>query len=520
MAASRAELGPAPTALTRLVARPAWAAALAGGLVAATLPPVGFLPGLLGWPLLLAALRRRPGAAAAFRLGLIFAFVLALGGLWWVTIAFFTDIRRFGAIAAPAVVLLCLAVALTQAIPTALVGLRRWRSVGAHALALALALSAAEWVKGEVLGFPWNPVAVAWTATDATMQPLAWLGGAGYGLVTLALLLPLAALVEERSGDGRRVALFGFAALLVLAIGAGGLRLAAVPQAPAAPPVAVRVVQGNVAQHHKWDPARLREWLIRHLELTARPAVPAPSVVVWPESAIPFSVEEDREVQAALRRALPPGAVLLTGAERVDRSGESVTISNALYAIGADGLPLARYDKHDLVPFGEFLPFRHVLGRLGLGNMVGGSIDFTAGPGRRTLRVNDLPGFSPLICYEAVFPSRATDGSGAARWLVNVTNDAWYGRSTGPYQHLAMARMRAVEEGLPLVRAANTGISVVTDAAGRVTARLPLGETGVLDAPLPAALADRPWGGRFGALIHLAGLLAAASLALLLERRA
>lgn len=519
MAASRAELGPAPTVLTRLLARPAWAAALAGALVVTTLPPLGFLPGLLGWPLLLAALRRRPGAAAAFRLGLIFAFVLAAGGLWWVTIAFFTDVRRFGALAAPAVLLLCLAVALTQAIPTALVGLRRWRSVAAQALALAVALSGAEWLRGEVLGFPWNPVAVAWTATDATMQPLAWLGGAAYGLVTLALLLPLAALAEDPESGGRRGAVLGSAALLVLAIGAGGLRLASVPHEQALPPVALRVVQGNVAQHHKWDPARLRDWFIRHLELTARPAATPPSVVIWPESAIPFSVEEDREVQAALRRVLPPGAVLLTGAERIDRSGEPVRISNALYAIGSDGLPLARYDKHDLVPFGEFLPFRQWLGRIGLGSMVGGSIDFTAGPGRQTLRVNGLPGFSPLICYEAVFPSRATDGSGAARWLVNVTNDAWYGRSTGPYQHLAMARMRAVEEGLPLVRAANTGISVVTDAAGRVTARLGLGETGVIDAPLPAALADRPWGGRAGAMIHLLGLLVATGAALLLERR-
>jgi apolipoprotein N-acyltransferase len=520
VAASRAELGPAPTALTRLLARPAWVAALAGGLVATTLPPLGFLPGLLGWPLLLAALRRRPGAAKAFRLGLVFAFVLAALGLWWVTIAFLTDVRRYGAIAAPAVVLLCLAVALTQAIPIALVGLRSWRSITAHALALAVALSVAEWFKGEVLGFPWNPVAVAWTATDATMQPLAWLGGAGYGLLTLALLLPLAALVEPEASDARRGAVLASAALLLLAIGAGSLRLASVPSEPMTPPVAVRVVQGNVAQHHKWDPARLRDWFIRHLELTARPAATPPSVVVWPESAIPFSVEEDREVQAALRRVLPPGAVLLTGAERVDRTAEPIRISNALYAIGADGLPLAHYDKHDLVPFGEFLPFRHLLGRLGLGSMVGGSIDFTAGPGRQTLQVSGLPGFSPLICYEAVFPSRATDGSGAARWLVNVTNDAWYGRSSGPYQHLAMARMRAVEEGLPLVRAANTGISVVTDAAGRVTARLSLGETGVLDALLPAALADRPWASRFGVLIHLAGLLGAAILALVLERRA
>jgi apolipoprotein N-acyltransferase len=180
--------------------------------------------------------------------------------------------------------------------------------------------------------------------------------------------------------------------------------------------------------------------------------------------------------------------------------------ANSLFAIDSKGDILVRYDKANLVPFGEFTPFRSVLGRLGFGKLVESTVDFTPGPGRVTLSLPGLPPFSPLICYEAVFPNEGALPSPRPAWLLNITNDAWFGTSSGPYQHLAMARMRSVEEGLPLVRAANTGVSVVTDPYGRVLERLGLGETGVVDArlpePLPAASPERRLG-----WVLLAGLI-------------
>jgi apolipoprotein N-acyltransferase len=182
----------------------------------------------------------------------------------------------------------------------------------------------------------------------------------------------------------------------------------------------------------------------------------------------------------------------------VVQDGKVVSAANSLFAIDAKGEIRARYDKVNLVPFGEFTPFRPVLGRLGFGKLVESTLDFTPGPGRTTVSLPGLPPFSPLICYEAVFPNEAAPTSPRPAWLLNITNDAWFGISSGPYQHLAMARMRAVEEGLPLVRAANTGVSVVTDPYGRVLHRLGLGEQGVLDArlpePLPGASPERRLG--------------------------
>jgi apolipoprotein N-acyltransferase len=181
---------------------------------------------------------------------------------------------------------------------------------------------------------------------------------------------------------------------------------------------------------------------------------------------------------------------------------------------------LTRYDKVDLVPFGEYTPMRWLFGRIGLGKLVSGTFDFSPGPGRQTLAPPGVPPFSPLICFEAVFPNGAAPPEPRPTWLLNITNDAWFGTSSGPYQHLAMARMRAVEEGLPLVRAANTGISVVTDAYGRIAARLGLGEMGVLDAILPQPLPEPSFARRMGWLLPAAIAFIFLAACLLVEIRA
>jgi apolipoprotein N-acyltransferase len=299
--------------------------------------------------------------------------------------------------------------------------------------------------------------------------------------------------------------------LLVLLWSGGALRLAGAAPPPGPGPV-LRLVQANIDQHHKWQPELRMQWFRRHLELSAQVA-DGVRAVIWPESATPYALDQEPEARRLIGQVVPPGGLLLTGGERFDLASEPPRAWNSLFALDPSGAIVARYDKRELVPFGEFLPLRGVLGRIGLKKVTGGTIDFQPGPGRQTLTLPGLPPFSPLICYEAIFPGAVVDPGARPAWLLNITNDAWFGRSSGPYQHLAMARLRAVEEGLPLVRSANTGISAVVDPLGRITARLDLGTTGVLDAALPAPLAAPPPFARFGlwvvvALACLAGATA------------
>ncbi len=252
--------------------------------------------------------------------------------------------------------------------------------------------------------------------------------------------------------------------------------------------VRLRLVQANIAQHHKWRDDLRADHFARHVELTAAPAAAPITLVIWPETAVPYLLDREPERLAMIADLVPPGGLLITGAVRATPEGMTpFQVWNSLRVIDDGGAVVATYDKHHLVPFGEYVPFR---GILTLVKLTAGAVDYSPGPGPRTLALDGLPSVSPLICYEAIFPGQVTDPDDRPGWLLNVTNDGWYGVSTGPYQHLAQARLRAVEEGLPLVRAANTGISAVVDSFGRVTASLGLAKAGVVDAALPMALPD------------------------------
>jgi apolipoprotein N-acyltransferase len=418
----------------------------------------------------------------------------------------------------PAVLLLCAGLALYPALATGLAALWRWRSTTAAALALALAWTASEVLRGTLFGgFPWNLIGYAFAGSAAMIQLAAVTGV--WGLSLLAVLvgaLPAALLEPGPRTRWRPLAAAGL--LLVLPWGAGAQRLAD-DAAPAAPGPVLRLVQGNISQHHKWQPERRAESFRRHLELSAE-AADGVQAVIWPESATPYALEQEPQARRLIGLVVPPGGLLLTGGERFDFASEPPRAWNSLFALDQSGTIVARYDKHDLVPFGEFLPLRGLLGRIGLNKLTGGSIDFESGPGRRTITLPGLPPFSPLICYEAIFPGAAVDRSARPAWLLNVTNDGWFGRSSGPYQHLAMARLRAVEEGLPLVRSANTGISALVDPFGRIVAHLDLGATGVLDGALPAPLAAPPPFARFGLWIVVAVALAVGLVILFVETRA
>lgn len=489
-AAIRARPGtgePAFATLTLLRAHP-WLAATLGGLgLVLALPPVGVPLGLLGLTVLVHLLHGEVRPRRGLLLGWLFGTAYFAAGLYWIAIAFFVDAEAYGWLAVPAVLGLSALLGLTVGLAAWIAALLRWRSLEARALAFAAAWTVAELVRaGTIIQFPWNPIAIAWTTSDLTLQGVAWLGSYGLGLVTVAAAGLTARCLEP--GRRRWTGLVAPVVLVAALLGGGAYRLAAAGE-PALTPVRLRLVQGDIPQHLKWDLDKEIGWFRRHLDLSREPGAGPPDALVWPESAVAFSLEADAVGRGAIASLLAPGAYALVGGDHVVvEDGKVASAANSLFAIDAKGEIRTRYDKANLVPFGEFTPFRPVLGRLGFGKLVEGTFDFTPGSGRATVGLPGLPAFSPLICYEAVFPNEAALPSPRPAWLLNITNDAWFGTSSGPYQHLAMARMRAVEEGLPLVRAANTGVSVVTDPYGRVLHRLGLGQQGVVDARLPEPL--------------------------------
>jgi len=406
-------------------------------------------------------------------------------GLYWLAHAMLTDPLRFGWMIPFAV----LGLAAVLGLFTGAAAAAAWRLGGrgpARILALAVAWTAAEMLRGVVLtGFPWNLTGTIWAVWPAMMQPAAAVGLQGLSLLTVALAA-MPATLADGGGRARRLLPTG-AALLVLAglAGGGALRLGQAEEG-VVPGVRLRLVQPDIAQALRWERALAEQHLELGLALSALPAERPPTHVIWSETAIPFLLDRRWDALTGLARAVPPGGLLIAGAIR---SGPDRDFWNSLIAVDGEGRVRGTYDKAHLVPFGEYVPLRRWLGFLPMP----ASIDMEAGPGPRSLVLPGLPKASPLICYEAIFPGAVVDPADRSGLLLNISNDAWFGISSGPHQHLAAARFRAVEEGLPLVRATNNGISAVVDAEGRVRARLGLGSRGVLDADLPSARPPTPF---------------------------
>ena len=357
--------------------------------------------------------------------------------------------------------------------------------------ALTFALVGMEWLRGNILsGFPWSLLGYTWVDTDALLLA-ADIGIYGLTLWTVLIGMMLGYILVLRGGFRR----IGYFVLVTLIFGLPFLHAnltstlistfekkgtGRVQTGPL-----IGLVQPNVAQKDKWQPhlreAHLQDLLDKTRQLSAEGA----DVVVWPEAATPYQLDKIPELQRIIGEALNPGAVLLAGAVRFE--GEDAF--NSLIAIGSDGTVLDIYDKQHLVPFGEMVPFEPLLSRLGLRTMIALPGGFTSGAARdRSMTVADLPTFVPMICYEAIFPAEIMRRAAKGEWLVQVTNDAWFGDWVGPYQHLAMARVRAVERGLPVARSANTGVSAMIDAHGRMVSSLPLNEAGILLERLPKKL--------------------------------
>jgi apolipoprotein N-acyltransferase len=438
--------------------------------------------------LLMESLARATSTRRALGTGLAFGLGSFAVSLCWLPTAFTYQANMPAWLGWLAEVLLSAYLALYPALACGLA----WRLVRSRRVGFVLVLAAtwmlAEWLRGTLLtGFPWNPLGAIWLPVPAISRIATWIGA--YGLSSLAILVAglLWLGVRWRWTVTVALAVLVSAALLWLGPARG---VGARTEDPSG--VAVRVVQPNISQDERYDEDERNARL--YATLSGKPG-PVPRVLLWPEGATLKLLEIEPQARADLGALLGPRDVLLIGGESITRGtkpSEDV-YHNSVFAVDHTGALRWRYDKAHLVPFGEYLPARSILGPLGISRLVPGDTDFLPGSGARTFLV---PGFSqggePLtvgvqICYEIVFPGRVIDESHRPSFLFNPSTDAWFG-AWGPPQHLAQARLRAIEEGVPIIRATPNGISALIGAHGELIATVPRHRAGVIDAILPAAL--------------------------------
>ena len=464
-----------------------------GAIAALAFPPVNALPLFaVGVVALIWAMETAERRRSAFAMGWWWGFGHCLAGFFWIANSFLIDPLRFGWMVPFVIAGLAAYMALYPALAVAAAWHRNAPPL-ARVLLLAAAWTIAEWLRGHLFtGFPWNLAAYIWSVNLPMMQSAALWGAWGLGFVSI-LLCGLLSLIGR--GDRRRDLRAGAAALAVIVAlyGFGLWRLS--PEDPAdlaavsRPVVPLRLVQGNIDQWEKLTGEHRDRDIMQHVRLsTATPGLEQVQAVIWPETAATVFLDRREDWRTLVATAAPPNGLLITGTLRGDPpQGTPERYWNSLAAIDPQARIVATADKFHLVPLGEYVPMRDILGPF-VSKLTAGAGDFSAGPGPVTVSAPGLPPFSPLICYEVIFPGAVTDPANRPDWLLNVTNDGWFGRSPGPYQHFASARFRAVEEGLPLVRAANTGITGMVDPFGRVIAALPLGTEGTIDVLLTAPL--------------------------------
>lgn len=478
----------------------------AGALAVPALPPFNlWLCMLLGFSLFYVLLADVKTARGGFGFGWCFGFGYFGAGLWWIANALLVDGNEFRWVWPLAIAgLPALLAIFTAAGCAAFVRAADRKTLGGFLIFLA-ALMASEWLRGHAFtGFPWNLYGVIWSTWPAMMQPVALTGSYALALLTLAVTAAPGFLLIWPAPRRHKIAVT--AALAILFTGHavyGSVRLSHA-KAEFSDTVGVRPVQPDITQEDKWNPEKAGTNLFSLLSLSAAPASEAQmpvTLIVWPETALTYHMLEDDGVRAALKQALAAydgAAYLITGLLRYDpgMGGSADRYFNSLAVLDKNLNVMATYDKSHLVPFGEYVPLQKWL-RFGPFVQMEG---FTPGSGLTALAPSaDIPAFSPLICYEVIFPHAVVPGGGdRPGWMVNLTNDAWYGDSPGPYQHFAQTRFRAIEEGMPLIRSANTGISGVIDPWGRVLSRAGLYEKTARTLALPRALPGGTLYGRFG----------------------
>jgi len=457
-------------------ARAHGACLVAGALAALALPPLHWLPLAVGGLVFLIWLwDSAPTALVAGLRTWSWGIGYFTVGSTWMLDAFFVPPADFALVGPPAVLGLALAQAAYPAIGAWTVKklVLRWPSLGgrySRLVLLAVAWTVVEWLRGHLFtGYPWNPLAHMLAFATPLLQGASLVGVYGLGTLTFLVLASPAA--------GWRACLTSLAG--VVAAGVIGQHVMG-PIEPGTGPI-VRIVQPNVPQAEKWRPESRARELQKLIDISRRGGFDRLTAVIWPETAIPFIVQPGSPGLVMLATAAPPGGYLIAGAAR---AGDVVKegVWNSLLVVDSAGTVEATYDKVHLVPFGEYIPYNKELAPIG--GLIGRG-SFEKGESFTTLALPRLPSFSPLICYEAIFPAEVIGPGARPSWLLNVTNDAWFGVWSGPYQHLVSARMRTIEEGLPMIRVANTGVSAVIDGYGRVLASLEMEQEGAIDHTIP-----------------------------------
>ncbi|WP_313197331.1 apolipoprotein N-acyltransferase [Rhizobium sp.] len=474
-------------------------AVFAGAIGALALPPFGIFATLfisftlLVW--LIDGSTGNPGGGvvsrlrAAFVIGWLFGFGYFVANLWWLGNALLVDAEEFAWALPLAVFGLPAYLAIFYGLATALA--RAFWSDGIGRLAaLAAAFGVAEWLRSFVLtGFPWNAIGYGAMPVPLMMQSDVVLGIFG---VTVLAVFVFAAPALLGTGKGKVLGLAAAVLLAVAHVGFGAWRLNVADEKLAAgdgKKTTIRIVQPMIDQAQKLDDTNRAEIFDEHLRLTAAPLKDGetrPDIVVWPETSVPFILTENPDALARIAEVLEDGQVLVTGAVRSENAGAGVAprYYNSIYVIDSDGQIISAADKVHLVPYGEYVPYESILASLGITEAIAMPGGFTAASSRSLLT---LPGGAllyPLICYEAIFPNEIGADVERTSAILNVTNDGWFGATPGPYQHFQQARLRAVENGMFLIRGANTGISAVVDPFGRVVQGLGYNQKGVIDASI------------------------------------
>ncbi|MBA8877335.1 apolipoprotein N-acyltransferase [Phyllobacterium myrsinacearum] len=421
----------------------------------------------------------------AAMIGWWFGFGYFVFGLWWIGNALLVDAAHFAWAIPLAILGLPAVLAFFYAFAAALARLF-WSEGLGRILSLAFAFGVAEWLRSFVLtGFPWNAIGYAAMPVPVLMQSSVIVGLLAMNALAV-LVFSVPALLASRRDIKTGVVL---ALILICAhVGYGFYRLKMATLVAKGP--IVRIVQPSIAQDLKFDAGARRDIFDKYLAMSdqaPKAGAAKPGVIVWPETAVPYILTKTPDALQAIADTLEEGQVLLAGAIRMEEPGGSQQplYYNTIYTINDAGEIVGAADKVHLVPFGEYLPLEGILRNLGLSEVVEMPGGFTAGASRQSLQVNDSFVALPLICYEAIFPAELGYQGAPADAIINVTNDAWYGDTPGPYQHFRQAQLRAVEQGLPLVRAANNGLSAVVDPYGRIIDALALDAVGVVDAALP-----------------------------------
>lgn len=472
-------------------------AILAGAIGALAMQPFGFFATLfVSFPVLVWLMDGATGnpdggwfarLRSAFFLGWLFGFGYFVAGLWWIGNAFLVEADDFAWALPLAILGLPAYLALFYGLATAIARIL-WSDGFGRIAALAFSFGLAEWLRGFVAtGFPWNAVGYAAMPMPLMMQSAGPLGI--FGVTVLAVFVFSApALIATKRGMTAGLTLAGLLFVAHLGYGAWRLYVAVVPAPSDGQPV-VRIVQPVIDQSRKLDDGERASIFEEHLTLSALPPEVGgkrPDIIVWPETSVPFILTQNPDALARIAEVLQDGQVLVTGAVRSEDAGAGFAprYYNSIYVIDAEGQIVSAADKVHLVPFGEYVPYEDLLRNIGIPDAIAMPGGFTAAPARTLLTLPGGRTFYPLICYEAIFPDEIDGDVARASALLNVTNDGWFGATPGPYQHFQQARIRAIENGIPLIRAANTGISAVADPYGRLAKAMTYNQKGVMDATL------------------------------------